>query len=57
MNDKPLVNVTYQYRDILVSLIEALDTNNFSHLTSEIKRDLSVIDCQAKSIPELGKLT
>lgn len=56
MKDNSLVRVTYQYRDILLSLIEALDTNNLGDLTTEIKKDLTKVDCQARRLPELDKL-
>ncbi|MGZ9817551.1 hypothetical protein ACXM0N_16815 [Peribacillus simplex] len=53
MNNNELVSITCQYREILFSLIEALDENKLSPLTDAVKSDVRKVDMKAKDLPQL----
>lgn len=56
MNEPNIIQVTCNYRDILISLIDALDENNLGIVSEHIKDDLSKLDKIAKQIPQLSRI-
>ncbi|MDR4926538.1 hypothetical protein [Peribacillus simplex] len=56
MNNNELVSIACQYREILFSLIEALDENKLSPLTDVVKSDVCKVDMKAKALPQLSIL-